>query len=205
MGWLLVGVVALAAVVAGCSPSRVIYPGDGRLVIVDIDPALDACPLRRDNGTVTTFGAAVRAGLQYWNAVGVRLRTPNELLLSEADEAKKAPRLRVFGDPEIAGRDWDKNDGTQRIAQYNYAGTVQLFTRFWTVTQIDDRYWMEITSTIAHEFGHAIGLEHVSEKEAVMYYEALPENARDDLADADMREHARVWPGGADGIDGFGR
>ena len=194
--WFLL-IAALALFAAGCS--RVVYPGDGRLVIVEIDPALDGCPVQLEDGSATTVGQIARAGIRYWDAAGARLRTADQLTAADQAEAGAAPRLRISGDScQEAGADVTYGTGGSVIAPAGVAeymlleGVIRLHLRRWAVQHLSRGGLVGIATTIAHETGHALGLNHVPEADAIMCATAAA--ARDDLALADFREFARVWP-----------
>ena len=159
---------------AGCA--RKVYPGDGRLVVVEIAPELDACPLLG-----STVGEAVRQGIAMWDEAGARLRTVDKLQPEEQNEAEHAPRLPVHGTCPSA-----QYDPTAEWGEYeNTSGEIVLHN--W----LPDTRWIVATSLVAHEAGHAIGLDHVPDPTAIMHADAAE---RADLSDADLREHAMVWP-----------
>lgn len=165
---------ALLLLVGGC---RVVYPGDGQLVAVELDEALRPCATE-----------ALRIGTHYWDEAGVQLRVREELPAG----GRIAAKISVRGDACTDLGDAVVHSGNGTVAptpaaQYDlYGGNVYLFLKNWT----DDMPGM--AQTIAHELGHAIGLDHVHEYDAVMNGDGGP--YRPDLADADLREHARVWP-----------
>src|SRR5262249_9676981 len=143
-------VVVLAS--AGCSQP---LPGDGRLVRVDVDAALASTPVQVvcDDGTLatTTLGPYVARGVRYWDAVGARLRTADEL----AGDAPVAAELHVVADSALdraldgAPAFYSELDGAVHV------NLEQLRAR-------GDAYYPEVefAALFAHEAGHALGLGH---------------------------------------------
>jgi len=186
----LIGIVLLAA---GCETHGVVFPGDGQLVIVEIDPAIDKLAVTTNEGGQLTVGTMIRKGIRYWDTAGARLRTTDQLSPAEQTETANAPRLVFTGDISDAEAESDKAANV-RTAQYEPAtGVVRLLLRYWKLHDLDVRWQWWWIMTLAHESGHAIGLAHVTEPNAVMYPDNTPLNARSNLAPADMAEYARVW------------
>ncbi len=186
----LIGIVLIAA---GCETQRIVFPGDGQLVVVEIDPAIDKLPVTTNEGGQLTVGAMIRKGIRYWDIAGGRLRTMDQLSLAEQAEAASAPRLVFTGDVSDAEVESDKA-ASVTTAQYEYGtGVVRLLLRYWKLHDLDVHWQWWWVMTLAHESGHAIGLAHVAEPNAVMFPDNTPLNARSNLAPADMAEYARVW------------
>jgi hypothetical protein len=187
-------VIALFATIGGCSGCRpVVYPGDGRLVVVDVDPELDGCWLSLADGKSLAVGSVVRRGIRYWDAAGARTRANDHAVDAGVETA--APHLRIRGDCSDAGLAANQNaDPTISTAQYEPAnGNIELFLRYWVVRDVDEETLTSMCSTVAHEAGHAIGLDHVPEIDAVMSARRWWGHARIELSAADRGEWERVW------------
>lgn len=180
----------LLLLLAGCG--RVVYPGNGHLILVEFDTDLDLCPITVGRDVPTTAGVLFRTGLRYWDAAGVRLRTEDQLLPSEYTEMANAPKLRVRGDTCKSAETKIAERTKNTLAQYNdEKGDIQIFLRYWPITRLTPLGVEWFSSFMAHEAGHAIGLDHVAETNAIMNAVV---GLRSDLSDADLQEHARVWP-----------
>lgn len=195
----------MLVLIAGCGGcgNRIVYPGAEQLVVVDVAPELEQCPvvlsaIPNVRSTMsTTVGNAVRDGIRYWDLVGAHLRTSDQLSPEEQANAAAAEHIRVHGDCSQLGTEAEKQyvSGTM-LAEYHFStGDIELYLRYWSVNYIDEKGWQWATMKMAHEAGHAIGLDHVSEPDAVMYPSNTDENARADLAAADVSEYDRVWAG----------
>ncbi len=165
-----------------------VYPGDGTLVIVDIDRDLDTCYVRTSTSS-DTLGTIIRHGIRLWDVAGTRLRTEDQLIDDERGENESAPRLRIRGDAcsEIEADVVRVGNGIitpSPVGQYD--GDVHLFIRRWP---LDNQ--LSLIATVAHEVGHAIGLDHVrGQGIAVMNESAAP---LEEIGESDLREHRRVW------------
>ena len=173
--------VAMLLASAGCSQP---LPGDGRLVRVDVDPALASTPVQvvYDDGTLatTTLGPYVARGVRYWDAVGARLRTADELA---GDDAPVAAELHVVADSALdraldgAPAFYSELDGAVHV------NLEQIRSR-------GDAYYPEVefAALFAHEAGHALGLGHEPACTGVMAQGCwLPA-----LTAADVAQFARV-------------
>jgi hypothetical protein len=190
---IIVGLAVLIGIVSGCNTAGIVFPGNGQLVIVDIDPAIDTLAVTTNEGGQTTVGAMIRKGIRYWDVAGARIRTLDQILPTEQAEVANAPRLLFTGDISDAEAESDKASSV-RTAQYEPGnGIVRLLLRYWKLHNLDVRWQWWWVMTLAHETGHAIGLAHVTEPDAVMYPDNTPLNARSNLAPADMAEWARIW------------
>lgn len=176
--WLLPALllIPLVLLVTGCS--RVVYPGDGRLVIVEIDPELEETKV---NGY--PLGTIIRNGIRYWDTAGARLRTRDQLSDQELRDIDNAPRLRVRGNRGVVG----SNLSREHVAFYHPdSGDIEIFLDGWH----SNESLAKQIGIVAHEVGHAIGLNHVADTDSIM---SAPPSSRRDLSDSDLQEHARVW------------
>lgn len=186
--WPVLGLILLVIVANGCSNRRIVYPGDGSLVIVDIDADVDRTPVTVQGSANQTVGDAIRKAIRYWDQAGARLRTVDQLTDTDASSVPDAVHLTVTSQLDEAAIEKGFD------AFYNYdTGNIQLFLQRWATTDLTTRQWYWLVVTIAHEAGHAIGLDHVTDVNAVMYPDDTNFNSRANLAPADMTEYARVW------------
>lgn len=156
----------LFLMMGGCA--RPVYPGDGTPVGVLLAPELASAQL---SGLLagTTLGELAEEGMHYWDQTGAKF------LLIQSGESEPGGVVRVgFGDP-----------GADAWGQYNFeCGCIYLSTAM--------RNWQHadyIRTIFAHELGHAIGLDHITE-DGVMYPILLSEKR---LKSNDLAEYQRVW------------
>jgi predicted Zn-dependent protease len=183
---IILGVIAMVAFGASGCDTRMVYPGLGQLIIVDIEPNIDSFPVTHPPGSIAkeTVGEAVRQGIRYWDYVGVRFRTLDQLEDSDIDDVPSAPHLIVTSQPV-------DTDGDARFTFDD--GKIHLFLDKLVTKNVNTQQWSWLVGTIAHEAGHAIGLDHVDDPSAVMYPHNNLKNVRNGLAPADVVEYDRVW------------
>jgi hypothetical protein len=179
--------VFLMAVEPGC---RCPVPGDGRLVLVTLDDRilehLVGVALT-DRGVSQPLGPFVARGARYWDSVGARLRTPDQLADYEWNEAPSARTVHVEPTNGIehafdgAIAFYSDLDGFIRVDLSN--------------PELDPRYGfyrpIDFESLFAHELGHALGLDHEPGCSGVM----SPGCSLESLSSADVAQFRSVWPG----------
>lgn len=175
------GLVVAMMLVVGCRTS---VPGDGRLVLVVVDDAVSTLPINvvGADGTLGQgqLGDYVAQGVRYWDAVGARLRTPEQVT---AEDGEPAATLHVV----VASSTEHLFDGAPAfyadvdgeihvdLAQFRAKGST-----YYTAT--------EFAAMFAHESGHALGLDHEPGCSGVMSQKCwLPA-----LTAADVAQFARV-------------
>lgn len=168
----------------GCA-ARV--PGDGRLVLVIVDDGLanTSVPVIAADGARRTVsvGEAVQRGIRYWDQVGARLRTPEQ---ATADDGEPAAMLYVLpattiGEMVDDSSAWrDETDGNIYVA----------IDRILNAVKPDGAYTVDaLSSLMAHESGHAMGLEHHADNSAIMHAQSP---TRNNLSDDDIAQFCRV-------------
>lgn len=167
---LLLSVCALLVSAAGC---RKVYPGDGQVVIVDLVQDGD---MPVENGTVVRRLDVVRFGTHVWDSAGARFRLPDEVGPAEDVYEKHLP-LRIGGCSAGEG-----------IAGYDlFYGDICLEGKD-PALDIPGWGWGQV---VAHEIGHAMGLDHINDHDAIMTsYGPL---ITTEINDADLAEYRRVW------------
>lgn len=158
------------------------YPGDGQLVLVTLDDAFYRNSITDTDGTQHVEADDIEQGLLWWNVVGARLRTKNQIELTDLLQIDKAPRLHISRSDTQTSL-----IGGGEAGQYDsLTGEVTLYA--WAVIELDQA---QLRCAAAHEVGHAMGLQHVADPEAVMYY-ALAD--RTGINDSDIAEFTKYWP-----------
>jgi hypothetical protein len=162
------------------SACRVVVPGDGRLVAIEVAPDIADHEVQIFTGRHTSeahrLGEYVAAGAHYWDAVGARLRTADEI-----GEEVPAVTVRI----EVADAFTSAfSDG--HPAWYGYTdGAVHVVLDGY----FDQGFAPSYSSLFAHELGHALGLDHIS-GDAVMH----PGESWRRLQAADVEQFHRLNP-----------
>ena len=183
-GYAMKGFVLFVSIaLGGCA--RTAHSG---LVVVDFDAEYHTAIIPTLTGGQLAM-PYLEAGLKYWAPVGVTFATPEYLGAGdpEIDAALKTyPHVRVRWalddtnpfEPGLAGR-------------YDYStGEISLYMRYWIENKHTLPYEGTALSTmIAHELGHAMGLEHVIDAKAVMQSQ---NQYLDCIGAADVAEFERV-------------
>jgi hypothetical protein len=156
---------------AGCGDVHIPF-GDGRLVLVDVDPEFGKHQILNE-----TESHWIGIGLHYWDVVGARIRTTQEA--ADEPEAAIAPHVSIV---------------RSEIHLGDYVGTCWSGER--KITLYADRLetdgasnWTWEAST-AHELGHLMGLSHVGDPTAIMNADIPSMGAIDD---GDVTEFRSVY------------
>jgi hypothetical protein len=164
---------------SGCH--RIVYPGNGPLVVVTLDDdfynhyILEGAKQYQEAGLIAE-------GIRVWDACGAHLRMMEQLTNDEKLVADAAPHLH-FNYSDFDPTLW----GSTMAGDYvSWNGQITLYS--WAMAEFDKTTLIE---EAAHESGHAIGLNHVPDSNAIMFWQL---HYSDKLEAADFAEHARVWP-----------
>lgn len=178
--------VASLVAVGGCASP---VPGDGRLVSVEVDPAIadvliGAGGYHCAGSTCASWSPQplsvyVGRGLRYWDSVGAQLR-----LNTEVGNRFPAAVLHVVagGDDAPAGEApaawWSQVDGNIHVT--------------WPmVLSGDDTAY---ASLFAHEAGHALGLNHVDDTHDSAVDVMSPVGSAEQLGPLDRKQFLERWP-----------
>jgi hypothetical protein len=165
---LLLALVAVGLSDSGCS---VRYPAD-QLVLVTLDSAFSTHYI----GGVAE-GTLIAEGIRYWDVCSARLRTQQQIVDSDGP---------VAGVLHINRSEWDDSlFGDAAAGQYD-TGSGEITMNAWALVQLPP---YAIRTEAAHETGHAMGLAHVADRDAVMYYRL---NADTEITNADAAEFFRA-------------
>ena len=166
----------LVCALAGCEGyATKQIPGDGHLVIIDIESGFGGRLITDASGNARTEMEAVRRALHVWDALGAQLRAPDEV---SADVAARAPHFGVHRSVVH----WESAGGVC----WPGLGYADIYAE--TIEETSFPNFEAVESTVAHELGHAMGLEHVS-GDGVM----RPSDEAVATTDADAAEFARVY------------
>lgn len=179
---------ALLVFIGGCAT----FPS-ASLVIVDVDTdvaafqAVGLDPASRFPVHFTMLDA-IKNGIAWWNGLGAKLRTPDQLLPADMAAAAKAPHLRFHWGPALL---------YPTAAGYysNIFGDVSLFENVLGPTPL--KFKCSFEGLAAHEAGHSLGMQHVKTPGSIMFSTAGCglDNKGKPTPD-DVAEFCRVHPGG---------
>jgi hypothetical protein len=174
-------------VVTGC---RVVYPGDGRLVILELSEAVETARIEVDVPGQPKYwvsvGNLVRDASLWWDEAGAKLRVRDQVSYEDLDEIDTAPVLRV----EIAECCNPKDGGRYELYP---SGVIYLQYDAWVQRVVDaDLLWIAShRATIAHELGHAMGHDHIENEEGAVMN--APTSTYFGLGQPDLKQHERLW------------
>ncbi len=157
-------VLAFALVCSAC----IRFPGND-LVIVQIEESI------KSNAEAVS---SIKEGIRQWDAVGARFRTLDQVLPDEVDKARYAPALRFTGD-------YNEADPDEAAYYERGLGIINLHLFFWDKQPKD-----ALIHLVAHEIGHSMGLQHLTEPEAIMNHNTTLNLT---LTESDINEYYRVW------------
>lgn len=153
----------------GCSDQLI--PGYGQLVVIDVDDGfytndLQVAPTDLlsqllaaradgfDDSAVFSEMDAVRAGVHYWNKLGANLKLADEVLANE-DGPHYGIHRDTFSWPGTTnppvGTEWD---GLPYASIYTSV-----------MRNESSLTYRKLRENVAHEIGHAIGLQHLSDEQ----------------------------------------
>lgn len=173
------GLWLLLALSSGCMKY---YPGNGQLVLVTLDTAFYQNSINDPDGSSHVEADDIGQGLLWWDRVGAHLRTKDTIELTDLLQIDKAPRLHVSRSDSQTSL-----IGNSEAGQYDpLTGEITLYA--WSIIEMDQP---QLRCAAAHEAGHAMGLQHVPDPNAVMYYRLADRTGIDDY---DIAEFTKYWP-----------
>jgi hypothetical protein len=174
------------AVESGC---RCPVPGDGRLVLVTLDERIVEHLVGvalTDRGVSQPLGPFVARGARYWDKVGARLRTLDQLAYDEQDEAARARTVHI---EPTSGIEHAFDDAIAFYSDLDGFIRVDLSN-----PELDANHGfyrpIDFESLFAHELGHALGLDHEPGCSGVM----SPGCSFDELSSIDVAQFRSIWP-----------
>src|SRR5882724_4224344 len=167
----------------GCNGAHAQIPGDGELVVIDLDN--DFYTNRMQDGWLEIV--AVKAGLHYWNQLGANLHGAYEFGPEDIEKVNHAKHWGLHRD-SFSWPGYDVHEAPNGMDWYGLGYS----TIYPSVMRNANSYtYEEMRESVSHELGHAIGMYHVSDKNSVMSTAA--NWSKDKATQADDDEYIRHY------------
>lgn len=160
----------LAMLAGGCNAA--VVPGDGSLVVFDVDGDFSRRVAVDSSGVTRSELEAVRIGVHAWNMAGARFALADET--GSMDAAVVHFGLHRSSGLNVDGVCWPGLNYASIYADH--------------VKDYHSPAFEALSATVAHELGHALGLEHTREV-AVMN----PTENKAALTGSDLAAFAARW------------